>query len=120
MKLYSYWRSSSSYRVRIALAFKGLAYEYVPINIHPQASEQWSPSFDVVNPQRQVPVLEIDAGLGFSFAPALARRPVAARSRSPARGDGERGHPRCCPGFQALSSRGAPSALAPTGSSRPS
>ena len=64
MKLYSYWRSSSSYRVRIALAFKGLAYEYVPINIHPQASEQWSPSFDVVNPLRQVPVLEIDAGSG--------------------------------------------------------
>src|SRR5215471_12817612 len=62
MKLYNYWRSSSSYRVRIALAYKGVAYEYVPVNIHPKASEQWSASFDVVNPLRQVPVLEIDAG----------------------------------------------------------
>jgi maleylpyruvate isomerase len=48
--------------VRIALAYKGVAYEYVPVNIHPKASEQWSASFDIVNPLRQVPVLEIDAG----------------------------------------------------------
>ena len=34
-KLYSYWRSSSSWRVRIALALKGLAYEYVAVDLKP-------------------------------------------------------------------------------------
>jgi maleylpyruvate isomerase len=36
MRLYSYWRSSSSWRVRIALAFKGIAYEYAPVHLLPQ------------------------------------------------------------------------------------
>src|SRR5690606_23478890 len=33
VKLYNYWRSSASYRVRIALAYKGLSYDYVPIHL---------------------------------------------------------------------------------------
>ena len=39
MKLYNYWRSSASWRVRIALAYKGVAYEYVPVNILPAVGE---------------------------------------------------------------------------------
>jgi maleylpyruvate isomerase len=64
MKLYNYWRSSSSYRVRIGLALKGIDYEYVPVNIHPRAAEQTAERFVEVNPLRQVPVLEIDDAPG--------------------------------------------------------
>jgi maleylpyruvate isomerase len=58
MKLYNYYRSSSSYRVRIALNLKGLAYEYVAIHLARDGGEQFKPEFQAVNPQSQVPVLE--------------------------------------------------------------
>lgn len=58
MKLYSYWRSSCAYRVRIVLNLKGLSYEYVPVNIAPGVSEQASDAYTAVNPLRQVPALE--------------------------------------------------------------
>lgn len=58
MKLYSYWRSSCAYRVRIVLNLKGLSYEYVPVNIAPGVSEQASDAYTAVNPLRQVPTLE--------------------------------------------------------------
>ena len=57
LKLYSYWRSSASYRVRIALNLKGLAHEIVPVNIAPGASEQLTEAFRRHNPQRLVPIL---------------------------------------------------------------
>ncbi len=57
LKLYSYWRSSASYRVRIALNLKGLIYEIVPVNIAPGASEQLTEPFRRHNPQRLVPIL---------------------------------------------------------------
>lgn len=57
LKLYSYWRSSASYRVRIALNLKGLEHEIVPVNIAPGASEQLTDSFRRHNPQRLVPIL---------------------------------------------------------------
>ena len=38
LKLYSFWRSSASYRVRIALSLKGLKYEYVPISLITRAN----------------------------------------------------------------------------------
>lgn len=57
MKLYSYWRSSAAYRARIALNLKGLPYELVPVNIAPGGSEQHTPGYHAVNPQRMVPVL---------------------------------------------------------------
>jgi maleylpyruvate isomerase len=60
MKLYNYWRSSSSWRVRIALAHKAIAYQYVAVNLLPGQSEQNGSPFDDVNPLHQVPVLEID------------------------------------------------------------
>ena len=58
MRLYSYWRSSCAYRIRIALNLKGLAYEYVPVNIAPSVSEQAGETYGAVNPMQQVPTLE--------------------------------------------------------------
>jgi maleylpyruvate isomerase len=60
MKLWSYWRSSSAYRVRIALGLKGLTYEYAAVHLARDGGEQHQPEFGVVNPQRQVPVLEVE------------------------------------------------------------
>ncbi len=53
--LYSYFRSSSAFRIRIALNLKGIACEYRYINLHPSASEQRSPEYLEVNPQGKVP-----------------------------------------------------------------
>jgi maleylpyruvate isomerase len=58
MRLYDYWRSSAAYRVRIALNYKGLAYEQVAINLRDGA--QRAPEFLAINPQGLVPVLEDD------------------------------------------------------------
>jgi maleylacetoacetate isomerase/maleylpyruvate isomerase len=55
MKLYNYFRSSASYRVRIALALKGLTYEYVPV--HLAKNEQFSESYAAVSAARLVPML---------------------------------------------------------------
>lgn len=60
MKLYSYWRSSSAYRVRIALEYKGLRYENVPVHLVRGGGEQHRPEFAAKNPMQQVPLLEID------------------------------------------------------------
>jgi maleylpyruvate isomerase len=57
MKLYSYWRSSASYRVRIVLHFKEVPFEYVPVNIS-SGQQQDSPEQVARNALRQVPVLE--------------------------------------------------------------
>ena len=58
MKLYSFFRSSAAYRVRIALNLKGLAYEYLPVHLSRGGGEQHGPEFRKVNPQALVPVLE--------------------------------------------------------------
>jgi maleylpyruvate isomerase len=58
VKLYGYWRSSSAWRVRIALNAKGIAYDYVPVNIAPSVAEQSASAFADVNPLQQVPTLE--------------------------------------------------------------
>jgi maleylacetoacetate isomerase len=57
MKLYSFWRSSASYRVRIALNLKGLAYEYLPVNLTRDGGEQNAPAYRQLNPQGRVPLL---------------------------------------------------------------
>jgi maleylacetoacetate isomerase/maleylpyruvate isomerase len=58
MKLYNYFRSSASYRVRIALALKGLDYEYLPV--HLLRNEQLAESYAQISPARLVPLLEED------------------------------------------------------------
>lgn len=60
MKLYGYWRSSATYRVRIALALKGLEYDYVPVNL--LEGEQRSSDYLSKNPLGLVPALQTDSG----------------------------------------------------------
>ena len=60
MKLYSYWRSTTSYRVRIALNLKGLEAEIVPINLLEGA--QYSDAYATLNPVKGVPTLVIEDG----------------------------------------------------------
>ena len=60
MKLHTYWRSSSAYRVRIALSFKGLAYESRFVHLMRGGGEQNSAEFLAVNPLGQIPVLELE------------------------------------------------------------
>jgi maleylacetoacetate isomerase/maleylpyruvate isomerase len=56
MQLYNYFRSSASYRVRIALALKGLDYDYVPV--HLTKNEQFNESYAAVSASRLVPLLK--------------------------------------------------------------
>ena len=56
MQLYNYFRSSASYRVRIALALKGLAYDYMPV--HLTKNEQFKESYAAVSASRLVPLLK--------------------------------------------------------------
>ncbi|MBM3489123.1 MAG: maleylacetoacetate isomerase [Alphaproteobacteria bacterium] len=67
MKLYTYYRSSAAYRVRIALRLKGLAHEQA--FVHLRKGEQSVPSYRALNPQGVVPTLEADgAVIGQSLA----------------------------------------------------
>jgi len=60
MKLYNYFRSSASFRVRIALALKGLDYEYVPVHLLREGGQQYAVGFTAMNPAGLVPVLDDD------------------------------------------------------------
>lgn len=60
-QLFSYWRSSAAYRVRIALNLKGLAYDVLPVHLVNNGGEQHRPEFRAVNPQELVPVLIDDS-----------------------------------------------------------
>ncbi len=62
MKLYSYFRSSAAYRVRIALNLKGLPYEMVSIHLTKDGGQQRKPEFRALNPQMRVPALELSSG----------------------------------------------------------
>ena len=62
MKLYSYFRSSAAYRVRIALNLKGLAYDMTPIHLVKDGGHNRRPEFRALNPQMRVPVLVTPAG----------------------------------------------------------
>ncbi len=69
MKLYNYWRSGTSYRVRIALALKEIEYEYIPINL--RDAEQKNAAYLGLNPQGLVPSLELDNGTVITQSPAI-------------------------------------------------
>ncbi|MBA1377887.1 maleylacetoacetate isomerase [Pseudomonas brassicacearum] len=72
MELYTYYRSTSSYRVRIALALKGLDYQALPINlIAPPGGEHRQPAYMSINPQGRVPALRTDEGALLVQSPAI-------------------------------------------------
>ena len=96
LTLYSYWRSSAAYRVRIALHLKGLVFKTIPVHLIRQGGEQHADAFRKINPQGLVPVL-VDGGQiltqalaiceyldeRFDAHPLLPDEPVArARARS--------------------------------------
>ncbi|MGF6876874.1 maleylacetoacetate isomerase [Paraburkholderia sp. MM5477-R1] len=58
MKLYSYFRSSASYRVRIALALKELQFQYEAVHLLKDGGQQLAPEYRLVNPDGIVPALE--------------------------------------------------------------
>lgn len=58
MKLYNYFRSSASYRVRIALNLKGLPYDYEVVHLRRGGGEQHAPAYRALNPQEIIPTLE--------------------------------------------------------------
>jgi maleylpyruvate isomerase len=60
LKLYDYFRSSASYRVRIALNLKKLNYETIPIHLLNDGGEQFSANYQIINPQALVPALDDD------------------------------------------------------------
>lgn len=72
MELYTYYRSTSSYRVRIALALKGLDYQALPVNlIAVPGGEHRQPAYLAINPQGRVPVLRTDEGALLVQSPAI-------------------------------------------------
>ncbi len=62
MKLYSYYRSSAAYRVRIALNLKGIAYETAAVHLVKDGGHNRRPEFRAVNPQMRVPALVAPTG----------------------------------------------------------
>jgi len=62
VKLYSYFRSSAAYRVRVALNLKGLAYETVPVHLVKEGGHNRRPEFRAINPQMRVPALVAPTG----------------------------------------------------------
>ncbi|UBM26121.1 maleylacetoacetate isomerase [Pseudomonas sp. p1(2021b)] len=69
MELFTYFRSTSSYRVRIALALKGLDYQALPVNL--LKGEQRGAGYLALNPQGRVPALRTDEGALLVQSPAI-------------------------------------------------
>lgn len=62
LTLYSYWRSSCSWRVRMALAYKSLPYRYHAVHLVKDGGEQNTEFYRALNPSRTVPMLEVEDG----------------------------------------------------------
>jgi maleylacetoacetate isomerase len=62
VQLYTYFRSSAAYRVRIALNLKGLSADMVPIHLQKAGGLNKKPEYRAVNPQMRVPALRLDSG----------------------------------------------------------
>lgn len=69
LKLYSYFRSSASYRVRIGLHWKELPFEYIPVHLVKEGGKQNSAEYRRINPMGHVPALEHD---GFLVSESVA------------------------------------------------
>lgn len=57
-KLYSFWRSSAAFRVRIALNLKGISYDIIPVHLTKNGGAQFDPDYSEKNPTHLVPLLE--------------------------------------------------------------
>jgi maleylacetoacetate isomerase len=57
-RLFNYWRSSASYRVRLALELKGIEFDYQPVHLVREGGEQFSAAYRRINPQSRVPTLQ--------------------------------------------------------------
>jgi len=75
MRLYGFWRSTATWRVRIALAHKGIDYEYVPVHLRNGGGEQHAPEFHAKNPMHHVPVLELEGVSEAGVAASGAKPP---------------------------------------------
>jgi maleylpyruvate isomerase len=62
VKLYGYWRSGATWRVRIGLAWKGLPYAYEPVHLIKEGGEQHGEPYRSLNPMESVPLLEWQEG----------------------------------------------------------
>ncbi|NDB08865.1 MAG: hypothetical protein EBX98_01110 [Burkholderiaceae bacterium] len=73
--LYSFWRSSAAFRVRIALNLKGIEYEVIPVHLRKGGGEQLQESYQALNPNGLVPQVfnAFDAKISFSGYPTLHR-----------------------------------------------
>jgi len=98
IRLFSYWRSSAAYRVRIALNLKGLRYDCVPVHLVDGGGQQHADAFHKLNPQELIPVLidgervvrqsmaiieyldEVYHASGFVLLPPTARERARVRS----------------------------------------
>ncbi|KAM3870869.1 maleylacetoacetate isomerase isoform 2-T2 [Diretmus argenteus] len=67
--LHGYFRSSCSWRVRIAFALKGIEYDQVPVNLIKDGGQQLTDQYKALNPMQQVPAVEID---GITLSQSLA------------------------------------------------
>lgn len=100
IRLYSYWRSSAAYRVRIALNLKNLAYDYQPVHLLTDGGQHRSEAYSQLNPQKMVPVLidgervirqsmaiieylaDVYHGTGYALMPPTARERARVRGIS--------------------------------------
>jgi maleylacetoacetate isomerase len=71
MDLFTYYRSTSSYRVRIALALKALPYEAIPVNLIKEGGEHRKAPYLALNPQGRVPLLRTDESGLVPQSPAI-------------------------------------------------
>ncbi len=70
LTLYSYFRSSAAWRVRIALNLKGVDYGLVPIHLVREGGAHRSPAYAAINPQMRVPALDVDGAI-LTQSPAI-------------------------------------------------
>ena len=62
MKVYTYFRSSAAYRLRIALNLKGLSGDMVSVHLQKDGGQHRKPEYRAINPQMRVPALKLDSG----------------------------------------------------------
>lgn len=72
LKLYSYWRSSAAYRVRIVMNLKGLQYQQVPVHLLKDGGQQHTDEYRALNPQGLLPLLVDEENGGVRIAQSLA------------------------------------------------